>query len=140
MFAPKCGGCNRAIMENYISALNSQWHPDCFVCRVGSDLWNVNRVTCSFRLQLEDWIIGRTLETTDSLKSWKTYRIARSRSLGNRFTPWRANPFARNVSALTMTRKRKRRKHKQRGSRALRCFNFICKKPYCPHCVCCQAP
>lgn len=21
-------------MENYISALNSQWHPDCFVCRV----------------------------------------------------------------------------------------------------------
>ncbi|KAL7739898.1 hypothetical protein ACLKA6_003382 [Drosophila palustris] len=33
MFAPKCNGCNRAIMENYISALNSQWHPDCFVCR-----------------------------------------------------------------------------------------------------------
>ncbi|XP_044734504.1 leupaxin-like isoform X3 [Chrysoperla carnea] len=33
MFAPKCGGCSRAIMENYISALNSQWHPDCFVCR-----------------------------------------------------------------------------------------------------------
>ncbi|XP_063702192.1 leupaxin isoform X2 [Culicoides brevitarsis] len=33
MFAPKCSGCNRAIMENYISALNSQWHPDCFVCR-----------------------------------------------------------------------------------------------------------
>lgn len=34
MFAPKCGACNRAIMENYISALNAQWHPDCFVCRV----------------------------------------------------------------------------------------------------------
>ncbi|CAB3359744.1 Hypothetical predicted protein [Cloeon dipterum] len=34
MFAPKCGGCSRAIMENYISALNTQWHPDCFVCRV----------------------------------------------------------------------------------------------------------
>ncbi|UYV68473.1 TGFB1I1 [Cordylochernes scorpioides] len=33
MFAPKCGGCNRPITENYISALNSQWHPDCFVCR-----------------------------------------------------------------------------------------------------------
>ncbi|XP_077293254.1 leupaxin-like isoform X3 [Arctopsyche grandis] len=33
MFAPKCGGCNRPIMENYISALNGQWHPDCFVCR-----------------------------------------------------------------------------------------------------------
>ncbi|KAK7793119.1 hypothetical protein R5R35_006514 [Gryllus longicercus] len=33
MFAPKCGACNRPIMENYISALNSQWHADCFVCR-----------------------------------------------------------------------------------------------------------
>ncbi|XP_045475431.1 leupaxin isoform X2 [Harmonia axyridis] len=33
MFAPKCGACNRPIMDNYISALNSQWHPDCFVCR-----------------------------------------------------------------------------------------------------------
>lgn len=35
MFAPKCNGCNRPIMENYISALNAQWHADCFVCRVG---------------------------------------------------------------------------------------------------------
>lgn len=34
MFAPKCGGCARAILENYISALNSLWHPECFVCRV----------------------------------------------------------------------------------------------------------
>ncbi|XP_046680829.1 paxillin [Homalodisca vitripennis] len=33
MFAPKCGGCNRPIMENYVSALSAQWHADCFVCR-----------------------------------------------------------------------------------------------------------
>ncbi|XP_066906018.1 leupaxin isoform X2 [Halyomorpha halys] len=33
MFAPKCGGCSRPIMENYISALSMQWHQDCFVCR-----------------------------------------------------------------------------------------------------------
>jgi len=33
MFAPKCGGCSRAIMDNYISALNAQWHPECFVCK-----------------------------------------------------------------------------------------------------------
>ncbi|XP_061583743.1 nascent polypeptide-associated complex subunit alpha, muscle-specific form-like isoform X2 [Cololabis saira] len=33
IFAPKCGGCARAILENYISALNSLWHPECFVCR-----------------------------------------------------------------------------------------------------------
>ncbi|XP_066303993.1 paxillin-like isoform X3 [Branchiostoma lanceolatum] len=33
MFAPKCGGCNKAIVDNYISALNGHWHPGCFVCR-----------------------------------------------------------------------------------------------------------
>ncbi|XP_014246352.1 paxillin-like isoform X2 [Cimex lectularius] len=33
MFAPKCGGCSRPIMENYVSALSMQWHADCFVCR-----------------------------------------------------------------------------------------------------------
>ncbi|XP_025089653.1 leupaxin-like isoform X1 [Pomacea canaliculata] len=32
MFAPKCGGCGMPIMENYISALNRQWHPQCFAC------------------------------------------------------------------------------------------------------------
>lgn len=36
MFAPKCGGCARAILENYISALNTLWHPECFVCRGAS--------------------------------------------------------------------------------------------------------
>ncbi|KTG06703.1 hypothetical protein cypCar_00010321 [Cyprinus carpio] len=33
LFAPKCGGCARAILENYISALSVLWHPECFVCR-----------------------------------------------------------------------------------------------------------
>nr|XP_018909108.1 PREDICTED: leupaxin-like isoform X2 [Bemisia tabaci] len=33
LFAPKCGACSRPIMENYVSALSSQWHADCFVCR-----------------------------------------------------------------------------------------------------------
>jgi len=32
-FAPKCGGCGNPITENYISALNKQWHPGCFVCK-----------------------------------------------------------------------------------------------------------
>jgi len=32
LFAPKCSGCDRAIMDNYISALNGHWHPECFVC------------------------------------------------------------------------------------------------------------
>ncbi|XP_048100506.1 verprolin [Alosa alosa] len=33
LFAPKCGGCARAILDNYISALSCLWHPECFVCR-----------------------------------------------------------------------------------------------------------
>jgi len=32
-FAPRCRGCQRAITNNYITALNSQWHPECFVCQ-----------------------------------------------------------------------------------------------------------
>lgn len=31
-FAPKCGGCDHPIEENYISSLDRQWHPGCFVC------------------------------------------------------------------------------------------------------------
>jgi len=37
MFAPRCGGCGRPILDNYISALNRHWHPECFVCRVSID-------------------------------------------------------------------------------------------------------
>lgn len=32
LFANKCAGCNLPITANYITALNVQWHPDCFVC------------------------------------------------------------------------------------------------------------
>lgn len=52
MFAPKCNGCNRAIMENYISALNSQWHPDCFVCRV-SNVFQLKRFYMQYFLYYE---------------------------------------------------------------------------------------
>lgn len=34
LYAPKCAACNGPIKDDYISALNQQWHPDCFVCRV----------------------------------------------------------------------------------------------------------
>ncbi|XP_066577916.1 transforming growth factor beta-1-induced transcript 1 protein isoform X2 [Amia ocellicauda] len=33
LFASRCQGCSRPILENYISALNALWHPECFVCR-----------------------------------------------------------------------------------------------------------
>ena len=32
LFAPRCGGCEKPITENYISSLDKQWHPSCFVC------------------------------------------------------------------------------------------------------------
>ncbi|KAI1232669.1 Leupaxin, partial [Lamprotornis superbus] len=32
MFAPKCQGCERPVMDNYLSALQGVWHTECFVC------------------------------------------------------------------------------------------------------------
>lgn len=32
LFANKCASCHLPITANYITALNVQWHPDCFVC------------------------------------------------------------------------------------------------------------
>ncbi|NXF55215.1 LPXN protein, partial [Oceanites oceanicus] len=32
MFAPKCQGCERPVTDNYLSALQGVWHPECFVC------------------------------------------------------------------------------------------------------------
>ncbi|XP_030339781.1 leupaxin isoform X1 [Strigops habroptila] len=32
MFAPKCLGCERPVMDSYLSALRGVWHPECFVC------------------------------------------------------------------------------------------------------------
>lgn len=34
-FAPHCKRCEKAIMEGFITALNAQWHPECFSCKVG---------------------------------------------------------------------------------------------------------
>ncbi|XP_053802788.1 leupaxin [Vidua chalybeata] len=32
MFAPKCQGCERPVMDKYLSALQGVWHTECFVC------------------------------------------------------------------------------------------------------------
>ncbi|XP_012580720.1 PREDICTED: leupaxin isoform X2 [Condylura cristata] len=32
MFSLKCGGCNRPVLDNYLSAMDTVWHPECFVC------------------------------------------------------------------------------------------------------------
>lgn len=33
MFAPKCNGCGNPIKMNFITALDTHWHPECFVCQ-----------------------------------------------------------------------------------------------------------
>ncbi|XP_015680500.1 leupaxin [Protobothrops mucrosquamatus] len=33
IFSPKCRGCDRPVMNQYLSALDAVWHPECFVCR-----------------------------------------------------------------------------------------------------------
>ncbi|XP_054827714.1 leupaxin isoform X1 [Eublepharis macularius] len=32
LFSLKCKGCDRPVMDQYLSALNAVWHPECFVC------------------------------------------------------------------------------------------------------------
>lgn len=38
LFSPKCSGCGEAVRENYLSAANGTWHPECFVCSVSLSL------------------------------------------------------------------------------------------------------
>uniref|UniRef100_A0A8C2W820 Leupaxin n=2 Tax=Cyclopterus lumpus TaxID=8103 RepID=A0A8C2W820_CYCLU len=32
LFAPQCSGCGESVRENYLTAANGTWHPECFVC------------------------------------------------------------------------------------------------------------
>ncbi|KAL1022931.1 hypothetical protein UPYG_G00034350 [Umbra pygmaea] len=32
LFAPKCSGCGEPVKDNYLTAANGTWHPNCFVC------------------------------------------------------------------------------------------------------------
>lgn len=47
MFAPKCQGCERAVTDNYLSALQGVWHPECFVCAVSAAGWRGHGVSVS---------------------------------------------------------------------------------------------
>ncbi|NXW89251.1 LPXN protein, partial [Alopecoenas beccarii] len=47
MFAPKCRGCDRAVTDNYLSALQGVWHPECFVCAVSAAGWRARGVSVS---------------------------------------------------------------------------------------------
>lgn len=120
MFAPKCAGCNRAIMENYISALNSQWHAECFVCRVSHffykffDKFSQNipiyiiakKIAWTIWQQFEmdslvavwtKWKCVQTLNIVNHFTSFDTFRIVKSQSEVNHSMPWKANQFARHA-------------------------------------------
>lgn len=107
MFAPKCAGCNRAIMENYISALNSQFHPDCFVCKV-SRIYAI----CAF-FSITNTILYLPLSeifiyTKKQLISLK--RIVIKQSLENHSMQWRENLSVLHVLESMKTTERVTRK------------------------------
>lgn len=122
MFAPKCGGCCRAIMENYISALNNQWHPDCFVCRVRKLVYvtsqNKNKRLINHFILTSDikpnQIWCRTympppiplLFTGTWLFMLFLFRTVKLRFKENHFMPWKENLFAQNALELMRTKKR----------------------------------
>lgn len=74
MFAPKCAGCNRAIMENYISALNAQWHADCFVCRVSQFFFEFHFLIDFFKL-LQTSTDERNFPKIEGIDLWNESKI-----------------------------------------------------------------
>ena len=56
MFAFKCGGCNKAIVNNVITALKKHWHVECFVCFVSTEYCCVKTFCCISNLKtLTNW-------------------------------------------------------------------------------------
>lgn len=83
MFAPKCGGCARAILENYISALNTLWHPECFVCRVRSPVASSGEAEsgrCCCRPVLAESDLEGPLEVLDQVGRQAAHPLKCSRS------------------------------------------------------------
>lgn len=35
LYASKCAGCTKTILDKAVIALNAKWHKDCFKCMVG---------------------------------------------------------------------------------------------------------
>ena len=57
LFAPKCSGCGESVKENYLTAANGTWHPECFVCAVSpftSDLTRGSESHTSRRMNGRD--------------------------------------------------------------------------------------
>uniref|UniRef100_A0A8B9NFE0 Leupaxin n=1 Tax=Accipiter nisus TaxID=211598 RepID=A0A8B9NFE0_9AVES len=60
MFAPKCQGCDRPVTDNYLSALQGVWHPECFVCTVSG--WCQTSLPPSFQECLSSFASGSFFE------------------------------------------------------------------------------
>lgn len=61
MFAPKCQGCDRPVTDNYLSALQGVWHPECFVCTV-SGWWASRDAGLSVSLRWCQTSLPRSLQ------------------------------------------------------------------------------
>lgn len=138
MFAPKCGGCNRAIMENYISALNSQWHPDCFVCRVGvvRKIHGLIIGICFQQPEIINALFSRVLrESPAGMLNCDNCRIARSPFPESPSTRWRDNRCAPSASVWMMMKKRRHKEAAALFYRSSSCRFLMSKSLYESLCV-----
>jgi hypothetical protein len=114
MFAPKCGGCSKPIMENYISALNTQWHPDCFVCKVC-----IHILITRYRKAEVSWqrfassVIHNCVYARLSISSYRIsltvvylYRNAKLLLKENHSMQWKENLYAHHASESRRRNKR----------------------------------
>lgn len=81
LFASRCQGCSQPILENYISALNSLWHPQCFVCRVSVSVWTVSKddvchvdrglldyaLWCGKMKEFDPWLVVVVIDILDNI-------------------------------------------------------------------------
>jgi len=43
MFAPKCRGCRLPISNNFVTALGTHWHQDCFQCQGDDHFYQISQ-------------------------------------------------------------------------------------------------
>lgn len=70
LFASRCQGCSQPILENYISALNSLWHPQCFVCRVSVAFYLIKSCSINWCVRLTGRF--RLICSEKGQKGWRT--------------------------------------------------------------------
>ena len=80
MFAPRCRACGNAIMDGFMSAMGTQWHPECFVCKVRIFITSsVFELYLMLRIYFVRCVTFRSKVETYS--SWRAGRIASSTTM-----------------------------------------------------------